>query len=382
MNDVVTPAQPKASRFSPRGIIVVGTGLLVAAGGAFYIASPNTRERTDDAYLKADATTVAPKIRGFVSQILVHDNQAVKAGEPLLRIDAEEFDARVASAMADLQTAHASVDAANAAVASLSTEERLAASTEKAVQTIIESTDAQSGRALADEQRYGRLVATGAVSQRDADIYRAASVSARSEAERSRANLLVSRNQSEVIHAKRATLMASVAQAEASVARAQASLTLAKQDQANAFIRAPIDGVVGDRQANVGDYVQPGSRLLTLVPVHSVYVVANFKETQTDRMKVGSAATVEVDALPGIALQGHVESFAPGSGSEFALLPFEPGTGNFTKIVQRVRVRLDEGQYGAGKLRPGLSATVTVSLESVVGKPRRDEAVGFAERRD
>jgi len=183
-----------------------------------------------------------------------------------------------------------------------------------------------------------------------------------------------------VIRAKRATLLASVAQAEASVARAQAALTLVRQDQANALIRAPIDGVVGDRQANVGDYVQPGSRLLTLVPLHSAYVVANFKETQVDRMKVGSVATVEVDALPGVALQGHVESFAPGSGSEFALLPFEPGTGNFTKIVQRVpvRVRFDGGLYGAERLRPGLSATVTVSLENEGEKSRREESVGLA----
>ena len=375
MNDSVTPtpATTKASRFSRRGIIVVTVGLLVAIAGAVYLASPNSRERTDDAYLKADATTVAPKVRGLVSQVLVRDNQAVKAGDPLVRIDAEEFDARVASATADLQTAQASVDVAKAALASLSTEERLAVSTEKAVQTIIESTDA-------DEQRYGRLVATGAVSQRDADLYRAAAVTARSEAERSRANLLVTRNQSELIRAKRATLLASVAQAEAAVARAQAALTLARQGQANALIRAPIDGVVGDRQANVGDYVQPGSRLLTLVPLHSVYVVANFKETQTDRMKVGSVATVEVDALPGVALQGHVESFAPGSGSEFALLPFEPGTGNFTKIVQRipVSVRFDGNLYGAAKLRPGLSATVTVSLENTVEKSRREESVGLA----
>ena len=130
------------------------------------------------------------------------------------------------------------------------------------------------------------------------------------------------------------------------------------------MIRAPIDGVVGDRQVVAGDYVQPGSRLLTLVPLKSLYVTANFKETQVSRMVVGQPATIKVDALPGRALKGEVDSFAPGSGSQFSLLPFEPGTGNFTKIVQRVpvRIRFEPGQSGLDRLRPGLSTTVTVRL--------------------
>jgi membrane fusion protein (multidrug efflux system) len=118
-----------------------------------------------------------------------------------------------------------------------------------------------------------------------------------------------------------------------------------------------------------GDYVQPGTRLMTLAPLRALYVTANFKETQVARMLVGQSATIKVDALPGRVLTGHVESFAPGTGSEFALLPFEPGTGNFTKVVQRVPVRiaLDPGQAGLERLRPGLSSTVTVRL---TGAPR------------
>jgi membrane fusion protein (multidrug efflux system) len=159
-------------------------------------------------------------------------------------------------------------------------------------------------------------------------------------------------------------LAAGQAQAQAGLARARATLDLARQDQAHAVIRAPMAGVVGDRQVEVGDYVQPGTRLLTLVPVHALYVTANFKETQVSRMLVGQKAVVRVDALPGRSLTGRVESFAPGSGSQFSLLPFEPGTGNFTKIVQRVPVRiaLDRGQNGLAHLRPGLSSTVTVKL--------------------
>ena len=158
---------------------------------------------------------------------------------------------------------------------------------------------------------------------------------------------------------------ATLAKAQANVARAGAALDLALQDQRHALIVAPIDGVVGNRQAQPGDYVQPGTRLLTLVPLKAVYVTANFKETQTVRMQPGQRATISVDALTGDDLSGTVESFAPGSGSTFSLLPFEPGTGNFTKIVQRVpvRIRFDPNQPGVARLRPGLSVTARVALK-------------------
>jgi len=157
-------------------------------------------------------------------------------------------------------------------------------------------------------------------------------------------------------------LEAQLQSAEAAALKARAALDLAKQDRGHTVIVAPIDGVVGNRQVQVGDFVQPGSRLLTLVPVKSLYVVANFKETQTKAMRPGQKAQVYVDALDGDALTGTVESFAPGSGSEFSLLPFEPGTGNFTKIVQRVgvRIRLDPNQPALALLRPGLSVTAKV----------------------
>jgi membrane fusion protein (multidrug efflux system) len=351
-------------RVSTRALLSVGGAALLIAVGAAYIALPKAVVSTDDAYLHADSTVVAPKVRGLVAAILVRDNQTVKVGDPLVRIDPEEFDARVASGEADLRNAQATVQAARAALVSLTAEETLAVSNVAAARTAILSADAQDARAGADRKRFEALVATGAVAQRDADTYRAAAVTAQSEAAHSRAELVVSHNQVAVVRAKRANLLAALAQAEAGVARARAALDLAHQDQSHTLIRAPIAGVVGDRQAQAGDYVQPGTRLLKLVPTQSLYVIANFKETQTGRMTVGQSATVKVDALPGRALSGHVESFAPGSGSEFSLLPYEPGTGNFTKVVQRVpvRIRLDLGQAGLGRLRPGLSATVTVRL--------------------
>ena len=364
----VAVAPPRKAGFKPpfsrKTALAVGGAVVLAAAGAGYIAMPKASVSTDAAYLEADSSVVAPRVKGLVAEVLVRHNQAVRRGDPLVRIDPEEFDARVASAAADLQNAQALVQAAQAALAALAPEEQLAASNVRAAAAVIRSADAQSDRAQGDRQRYEKLVADGAVSRRDADTYKAAAISADSDAAKTRAQLDVSRNQVAVTAARRATLAASLAQAQAGVARAQAALDLARQDQGHTMIRAPIDGVVGDRQVEPGDYVQPGTRLLTLVPLKSLYVVANFKETQVSRMVAGQPATIRVDALPGHALKGEVDSFAPGSGSRFSLLPFEPGTGNFTKIVQRVpvRIRFEPGQAGLDRLRPGLSTTVTVRL--------------------
>jgi membrane fusion protein (multidrug efflux system) len=347
-------------------VFVAVVALLVAVGGALWIAAPGRSVSTDNAYLQADSSVVAPKVRGLVADVLVQHNQRVHRGDPLLRIDAEEFDARVASATAGLQDARSSVAAAQAALAALDAEEALAASNVRAAQTSIRSSEAQQALAEADRRRFDALIASGAVARRDAEQYRTAAVTAQANAEHSRAEFAVSRDQAAVTRAKRLTLRANLAQAEAAVASAQAALDLARQDQANTLVRAPIDGVVGDRQVEPGDYVQPGTRLLTVVPLDALYVIANFKETQTARMVAGQSASVEVDALPGQTLKGRVESFAPGSGSQFSLLPFEPGTGNFTKIVQRVpvRIRFDADQAALARLRPGLSSTVTVQLNT------------------
>jgi membrane fusion protein (multidrug efflux system) len=330
-----------------------------------WIALPPSAETTDDAYVGADTTALAPQVRGVVADVLVKDNQPVKAGDVLVKIDPEEFDAKVAAARADLASAEGGVAAAHGALTSLDAEERLASANVSAAETSIRSALAQSNRADADERRYASLVTGGAVARSDADRFAAAAVTAEQDAARARANLDVAQQSVNVARAKRPGLLAGVQIAEARIAQAKAALDLALQDQQHTIIRAPIDGVVGDRQVRVGDYVQPGSRLLTLVPLHALYVTANFKETQTARMRAGQPVAIEVDAFGGTPLHGKVESFAPGSGSSFSLLPFEPGTGNFTKIVQRVPVRIgfDPGQSVVDKLRPGLSVTATVTVK-------------------
>ncbi|MEJ1961333.1 MAG: HlyD family secretion protein [Gammaproteobacteria bacterium] len=376
MNDSV-PSQPQPSprsKFSRRAIVPAAVAAVLAIAGGLYIVAPKRSVSTDNAYLQADSAIISPKVRGLVSRVLVEHNQPVQAGDVLVEINPEEFDARVAAASADLQSASANVESARAVLISLTAEEQLAASNVHSAQVSIRSAEAQRDLAHANRERYDSLVDSGSVARLEVDQFRAAAVTAEVGAQTSVVALEVSQNQAAVTRAKRAVLQANLSQALAAVSRAQAAFDLAKQDQEHATLRAPIDGVVGDRRIEVGDYVAPGTRLMTIVPMEALYVVANFKETQTDRMTAGQSASIEVDALPGVSLRGEVDSFAPGSGSQFSLLPFEPGTGNFTKVVQRVpvRIRFEPGQMALAKLRPGLSTKVSVRLVNDAQSERRE----------
>ena len=366
--DTLAAATPVRRRFAvPRGALVMGLlALAIAIAGVLWLTAPRSSESTDNAYLHADSSSVAPKVGGLVSAVLVHDNETVRAGQPLLRIDVQDYAARVRAAEAAVADADAGVASARAALSALTADEGLAAAQLRSASTMIASADAEYSRATADRARFDALMAQGFATRRDAERIRATAIGAASARDRSRADLGVSGEQAAVTHARRPVLIAQLAQAEAGAAKARAALDLARQDRDHAVVIAPIDGVVGNRQVQVGDFVQPGSRVLTLVPVASLYVVANFKETQTRDMRVGQHARVTVDALGGATLTGTIESFAPGAGSEFTLLPFEPGSGNFTKIVQRVgvRIRLDPGQEALARLRPGLSVTAKVLLRA------------------
>lgn len=363
MEAIAAPAKPKR-KLPARGLVVLGAALVIGAGGVGWLQAAKGSVTTDNAYVKADSTVVAPRVRGHVAQVLVADNEPVRAGQVLVRLDPEEYAARLASADGDVALAEAAVQAAEAALAKLDAEEALAEAEVREAETAIRASDAEARRAAADWRRYERLLAVGYAPRRDADRIEAQAIAAEAQADKSRAGLAVSRSEALATQRRRGELRAALAQAQAAREKARAARALAGQDQAHVEVRAPIAGVVGDRQANVGDYVQPGSRLMTLEPLDRLYITANFKETQTARMLKGQEASVKVDALPGVILKARVESFAPGSASEFALLPFEPGVGNFTKIVQRVPVRLvfDPGQPELAKLRPGLSAKVTVKL--------------------
>jgi len=344
-------APPVKTRGIPRrALIVAGIAVVLALAGAWWIALPASSVTTDDAYLKADSTLIAPKVHGLVAAILVRDNQTVKAGQALVQLDDDDYRQALSAAEADVQTAQAALD-------QFAAQRNLASANAAAAQAAIRAADAENVRAAADRKRMESLLAQGDISRQTTEQARATALSAAADADKSRAGYAASQAQLAVVDQTRAQLMAALA-------RARAALVLARQNLAHTIIRAPVDGVIGDRQVQIGEYVQPGTQLLTVVPMNTLYVVANFKETQTARMLAGQKAHVSIDALGGETLDGTVESFAPGSGSEFSLLPFEPATGNFTRIVQRVpvRIHLNPGQPDIAKLRPGLSAEVQVEF--------------------
>jgi membrane fusion protein (multidrug efflux system) len=342
---------PRTRRLPLRVIGIGLLGLAAIVAGGLWIASPPSAVSTDDAYVKADSTVIAPKVQGLISAVLVRDNQKVAAGQALIQIDPEDYQQTVMSAEAD-------VASAAAALAQQSAQEALASANTRAAAASIRSADAEKSRATAERTRYDALVASGSVSHSQADTVRATALTSDADAEKSRAAFAASQQQERAVLQTRAQLNAALAKAKAALSQARLNLS-------HTIIRAPVAGVVGDRQAQIGEYVQPGTQLMTVVPLNTIYVLANFKETQTARMLAGQHARIDIDALPGHSFDGEVESFAPGSGSEFSLLPFEPATGNFTRIVQRlpVRIRIYPGQQDSERLRPGLSADVTVRLK-------------------
>jgi membrane fusion protein (multidrug efflux system) len=305
-------------------------------------------ESTDDAYLQADNVTIAPKVGGIVATVAVDDNQAIKAGDTLVQIDDRDYRAAV-------DQARGTVAAGDADIRNLDAQEALQRSL--IVEADADLASAQAALRFADQEykRFSALVHGGAgtvqrVEQAEADLR-----SRTAQLDHARANAAAARQQLDVIRSQRQ-------RAEAMLTADRARLAQAELDLEHTRLVAPVDGVVGDRSVRAGQFVQPGTRLLTVVPMSDIYLTANFKETQLARMRPGQKVEVELDTFPGEPIGGTVASLAPGSGSQFALLPPENATGNFTKIVQRVpvKIRLDAVSPLAGRLRPGLSVTATV----------------------
>ncbi len=346
-----------------RKLMLAGVALGVLVGAGFYgwqwWTVGRFTETTDDAYVAADMVPVSSRLSGQVARVLVVDNQMVHTGDVLATIDDRDLAAALDLARADVASTAADADALQAQLAQQS-------STIAAAEADLSSAEAGLVLARADLTRYTDLLRTGASSQQrqqqaEADIRakEAAVNHARSTVDGARQQVIV--------------LQAQVARSRAQQARARANLRQAELNLSYATITAPSDGAVGDRSVRAGAYVQPGTRLLNVVPMGAgLYVVANFKETQLAHMGVGEVADLELDQLPGRVLHGRIDSLAPGSGSTFALLPPENATGNFTKIVQRVpvRIRLDDDPALA-LLRPGLSVTASVDTRTAPDGPLR-----------
>jgi len=339
---------------TPAKITVAVLLAAVLAGSAYSYShgeGHGARQSTDDAYVTADFTLVAPKVAGNVLEVLVEDHQAVKKGQLLARIDDRDYAVAIDMAKADLAQAEADLSRLRATVAQQgSAIERAGAA--------VSADEATLKFARANEARYRDLSSDGSATLQDRQQAESQAQAAAAQHKADSAALTGARQQTAILRAQ-------VEQGEAQVARSKAALEAAELHLSYTKIVAPIDGVVGQRSVRVGAYAQVGAAMLAIVPLQSAYVEANFRETQLARMRVGQRVDIAVDMLPGTTLHGHVASLAPASSVSFSPIAPDNATGNFTKVVQRlpVKIVIDPGQDAARLLKVGMSVTPTVALE-------------------
>jgi membrane fusion protein (multidrug efflux system) len=326
----------------------------VAGFGYHYWSVGRFLQSTDDAYVQADYTTIAPKVSGYIAEVPVEDNEPVKAGQVLARIDDRDLRTALDQAKADVANAEADIGNLDAQIA-------LQQSLIAQASATIAADQAAVAYAKQDVDRDHQLVGSGAVTvkstqQADSDYQQRSALLRRDQAA-----LVAAQQQTVVLQTQRS-------RADTQLQRNQAIEHQAELNLSYATITSPIDGTVGARSLRVGQYVQAGTQLMAVVPLHAVYVVANYKETQLTHVRNGAPVEVEVDTFPGVEIKGHVDSLAPASGLEFALLPPDNATGNFTKIVQRipVKIMLDPDASLAGLLRPGMSVESVIDTKPAV----------------
>ncbi len=344
---------------SRRTLLAIGVATVAlgtAAYGYEWATVGRFIETTDDAYVGGDVTAIAPHVAGFVSEIAVSDNEHVRKGQLLMRLDNRDF-------RAGEDHARATLDNKRAVLADLQAKYAAQQSAIRQADADLSAKIAQARFARDDDVRYQGLQRAVAISRQDAQRAQAANGVAQSNVAAAEAGVTGATQQL-------AVLSAELEQANADIAQAEADLRTAELNVGYTEIRSPIDGYVGNRAVRVGAYVAVGSYLASVIPEHGLWVDANMKEDQLSRIKPGERATVTADVLPGHKFHGRVESVAPGTGSVFSVIPPENATGNFTKIVQRVPVRiaLDAEDARLGGLRPGLSITASVDTRSS-GRP-------------
>ncbi|MCW8306240.1 HlyD family secretion protein [Acidiphilium sp. PA] len=342
-------------RFRRRVVLLLGL-VIVLGGASWYVRRWWTVGRfvasTDDAYVGGDVTPISPHVAGFVGAVLVRDNQYVHAGQPIIALRGHDLRAARARAAAIVR-------ARSAALAQLAADIDYQHAMIASAAADLAAREADAAFAASDAARYRVLARSGANSRQDAQKALAAAQAARAGVAASRAALTAARRQLAVLATR-------IVQAHAAKAAAVADLRLAQLKVGYTIIRAPIDGYVGNRAAQAGAYVTAGSYLLSIVPARGLWVDANFKEDDLAAIRPGQPVRIVADVLPARVFHGHVESLAPASGAVFSVIPAQNATGNFTKIVQRVPVRiaLDGGAATLGRLRPGLSATVSVDTKA------------------
>lgn len=329
------------------GVVAVGLGLAAYWGWSWWTTARHT-ESTNNAYVRADITTVSAQVEGYVADVVSQDNQHVKKGDVLIRIQPDAFRARVTQGEAELEQARTAINM-------ISTKLSLQESLIDEAKANLDVARAAHNLAKSELERAKGLVADNVASAQRYEGAVAAELKARAEVTGARAHLDGVRQQLDVLRMERLAL-------DAEAKEKTASLNLLEIELGYTVVRAPIDGVVGNKSARTGQFVRPGMHLLAIVPDDTPWIVANFKETQLTNMKPGQTAQITVDSYPDIKLMGWIDSLSPASGAEFSLLPPENATGNFSKIVQRIpiKIMLDEKNPLEGRLKPGMSVVVNV----------------------
>lgn len=328
-------------------LLVGGAGVLLALYAWRLPPFESSLEMTNDAYVRGQVTVIAPQLAGYVAAVEVQDYEEVEANQTIARIDSRIYEQRLAQARATLATQEASLQ--NFEQQRQSAEARVASA-----QASVQSAQAAADTARANLDRVQPLAREGYVPGSDLDVATRQNTQGAAALSQSQAALEVSRQDLRTVEVSRQSL-------EAAVEGARASVRLAEIDLDNTRIRAPVAGRLGEVGVRLGQYVSAGTQLTSLVP-DTLWVTANFKETQLPGMRVGQPVRFTVDALAGTPLTGHIERFAPATGSEFAVLRADNATGNFVKIAQRlpVRIRIDADQEATARLVPGMSVVVRV----------------------
>jgi membrane fusion protein (multidrug efflux system) len=353
-NAITEPAATAALKNKMSGkvrvmaVVAIAAGLGLAAYGWHWWSDGRFLENTDDAYVGGDITVISAKVPGYIASAAVSDNQVVHAGDLLVKLDDRDYQAALAKAegaVAAQQALLANLDATRTQQQAVIAQARAG----------VVATAAETSRSRDDELRYQNLAAKSAVSIQSAQRADADYKQAQANGQKAQAVQTAAERELDVIGTRHG-------QAAAALAQAIAERDLAKLNLGYTELRAPIDGTIGNRHARNGAYAAAGSHLLSIVPARGLWVDANFKESQLARLRPGQRATIDADVLPGHPFHGHVSSLAPATGAQFSVLPPENATGNFTKIVQRVPVRivLDDADGTLGTLRPGLSVTAEV----------------------
>lgn len=341
-----------------RRIILILAVLVITVGVLWFVRYESYgkyQQSTNDAYIQADGITVSPKVSGYVERVFVNENQEVKAGQPLVRIDPRDYRAQAAQAQAQIALAAAAGAGVQAQI-----REQQAAIQQAEAQLLAAQADADF--ANSEVARYQPLAQSGAEPRERLSQLRNQAAQANARLTAAHAGLTSARD-------RVATLQTQIRQAEAQGQAARAQLSAANTDVQATVLRAAANGRIGDKTVRQGQFVQAATRMMTLMPTDQLYIEANFKETQLGLMRVGQPVSVEVDALPGVEIPGTVASIAPGTGAQFSVLPPQNATGNFTKIVQRVPVRIaiHAGPETRKLLVPGLSVDVSVDTRSAKG---------------